>query len=95
MNGIEEFKTFLKNNKEIKNEFCGVKNVKEAINLAKRSGFHLNEGDVKNDDELSSDLLDAIAGGGKTQRYQTANTSTTVTGDKSAGYLRTGIDQKL
>lgn len=95
MKGIEEFKTFLKGNKGFKNEFCGVKNVKEAIKLAKQSGFELNENDVKRDDELSSDLLDAVAGGGKTQKYQEAMTLTVVTGDKSSGTLKTRINQEL
>lgn len=95
MKGIEEFKTFLKDNEGFRNEFCGVKNVKEAIKLAKQSGFELSESDVRRDDELSSDLLDAVAGGGKTQKYQEAMTSTVVTGDESSGTLKTRIDQKL
>lgn len=95
MQGIEEFKTFLKNNEQFKNSFCGVKNVKEAIKLAKQSGFYLNEKDVKNDHELNLDLLDAVAGGSKVQKIQIANTSVTITGDDSCGILKTEINQNL
>ena len=63
MKRVEELKTFLKNNEQIRNSFSGVKDIDEAISKAKSLGFEVSKDDIENDTELSENLLEAIAGG--------------------------------
>ena len=84
MKGLIEFKRKLQNDEEFKKKFCGIEDVKEAIELAKKFGFKINEEDVAQDSQLSVDLLGAVAGGkGEDSQIQVVHVSTVVTGKGS------------
>ena len=62
MNSLEKFKLAIQN-EEFKNKFSSVKNIDEALKIAKSSGYDLNKDEVLKDNELREDMLDAVAGG--------------------------------
>ena len=53
----------IKKNTEIKNCFANVKDEKEAAKIAKKLGYEVSETELKNDEELNEDMLEAVAGG--------------------------------
>lgn len=67
MNGVKELKEKLKNDKEFREKFKNIKNAQDAVKLAKRLGFEINEEEILKDEELNEDMLEAVAGGGITR----------------------------
>lgn len=65
MSGIKEFKEKLKNDKGFREKFKNIKNEQDAVKLARRLGFEINEEEILKDEELNEDMLEAVAGGGK------------------------------
>ncbi len=63
MKKIEDLKKYLKNNPEIKKYFVNITNEKEAAKIAKKLGYEVSEIELKNDEELNEDMLEAVAGG--------------------------------
>ena len=63
MKKIEDLKKDLKNNPEIKKYFVNITNEKEATKIAKKLGYEVSEIELKNDEELNEDMLEAVAGG--------------------------------
>ena len=63
MNGVKEFKEKLKNDKGFREKFKNIKNEQDAVKLAKRLGFKINEEETLKDEELNEDMLEAVAGG--------------------------------
>lgn len=63
MSDINKLKEKLKYDENFKNEFLKINDLKEAIKLAESFGFNITQSDVKNDTELSENLLEAVAGG--------------------------------
>ena len=63
MSGIKEFKEKLKNDKGFREKFKNIKNEQDAVKLAKRLGFEINEEEILKDEELNEDMLEAVAGG--------------------------------
>ncbi len=63
MNGVKEFKEKLKNDKGFRERFKNIKNEQDAVKLAKRLGFEINEEEILKDEELNEDMLEAVAGG--------------------------------
>ena len=63
MNGVKEFNEKLKNDKGFREKFKNIKNEQDAVKLAKRLGFEINEEEILKDEELNEDMLEAVAGG--------------------------------
>ena len=63
MSGIKEFKEKLKNDKGFREKFKNIKTEPDAVKLAKRLGFEINEEEILKDEELNEDMLEAVAGG--------------------------------
>lgn len=63
MRNINDLKEKLKYDENFKDKFSSIKDPKEAVKLAKKFGFNVNENEVENDPELSEDVLEAVAGG--------------------------------
>ncbi len=63
MNEVKEFKERLKNDKGFREKFKNIKNEQDAVKLAKRLGFEINEEEILKDEELNEDMLEAVAGG--------------------------------
>lgn len=63
MSGIKEFKEKLKNDKGFREKFKNIKNEQDAVKLARRLGFEINEEEILKDEELNEDMLEAVAGG--------------------------------
>lgn len=63
MNGVKELKEKLKNDKGFREKFKNIKNEQDAVKLAKRLGFEINEEEILKDEELNEDMLEAVAGG--------------------------------
>lgn len=63
MKNLENLKMDIKKNTEIKNCFANVKDEKEAAKIAKKLGYEVSETELKNDEELNEDMLEAVAGG--------------------------------
>ena len=59
MHGIKEFKERLKNDKGFREKFKNIKNEQDAVKLARRLGFEINEEEILKDE----DMLEAVAGG--------------------------------
>ena len=49
MNGVKEFKEKLKNDKGFREKFKNIKNEQDAVKLAKRLGFEINEEEILKD----------------------------------------------
>lgn len=63
MKKIEELKRDIKNDPEVKKYFINVKDEKDAAKIAKSLGYEVSETELKNDEELNEDMLEAVAGG--------------------------------
>lgn len=63
MKNLEDLKKDIKNNPEVKNHFANVKDEKEAAKVAQSLGYEVSEDELKNDEELNEDMLEAVAGG--------------------------------
>lgn len=60
---IEKLKRKLELDEGFRNLFLNIKNLNEAVDLARQYGFDVNEEQVSADDKLTDDLLEAVAGG--------------------------------
>ncbi|MBR1779296.1 MAG: Nif11-like leader peptide family RiPP precursor [Clostridia bacterium] len=65
MKGIKELKERLKDDREFKNLFASKKDAMEIIDLAREYGYDIAADDVERDEELSEEMLAAVAGGKK------------------------------
>ena len=63
MKKIEELKRDIKNDPEVKKYFINVKDEKDAAKIAKSLGYEVSEAELRNDEELNEDMLEAVAGG--------------------------------
>ena len=63
MKNLEDLKKDIKNNPEVKNHFANVKDEKEAAKVAQSLGYEVSEDELRNDEELNEDMLEAVAGG--------------------------------
>ena len=63
MKKIEDLKEDIKNDPEVKKYFINVKDEKEAAKIAKELGYEVSETELKNDEELNEDMLEAVTGG--------------------------------
>ncbi|MDQ5984088.1 MAG: Nif11-like leader peptide family RiPP precursor [Eubacteriales bacterium SKADARSKE-1] len=93
MKALKEFKEKLKSDQEFKNKFLGIKDQKEAIELARKFGFEIKEEDLEEDSDLSEDMLEAVAGGKGNSKAQVADVQVVVTGQGSTGGHWGSIDQ--
>ena len=86
MNSLEKFKLAIRN-EEFKNKFSSVRNIDEALKIAKSNGYDLNKDEVLRDNELREDMLDAVAGG-KEAEVEEINHTTITSGKNSHTYVR-------
>lgn len=63
MNDLEKIKKAVKRDENLRKSFYGVKNADEAIKIAIANGFDISKEELARDQELSEDLLAAVAGG--------------------------------
>ncbi len=63
MKGLKELKEKLNEDISFKELFLNAQNIDEFVDIAKSRGFEVNSEDVDQDDELSNDMLEAVAGG--------------------------------
>ncbi len=63
MNDLEKIKKAVKCDENLRKSFYGVKNADEAIKIAIANGFDISKEELARDQELSEDLLAAVAGG--------------------------------
>lgn len=82
MDNLKEFKIALQD-KNFKDKFKNIKNLNEAIKIAKENGYILAEKEVLNDNELKEDMLDAVAGGAKNEIIQKEDRSVVNSGDNN------------
>ncbi|MDQ5984087.1 MAG: hypothetical protein RUMPE_01119 [Eubacteriales bacterium SKADARSKE-1] len=73
MKDIEKLKKKLELDEGFKNLFLNVKDLEEAVDLARQYGFDVDESQVSADDNLTDDMLEAVAGG-KKQKEDITNT---------------------
>lgn len=63
MSSIEKLKQKIHSDKEFGKLFTNVYGLDEAIAIAKENGFDITEEDIANDEALTDELLEAVAGG--------------------------------
>ena len=63
MSDIEKIKKAVKSDESLRKSFYGIKNAEEAIEIAHANGFNISNKELANDQELSEDMLAAVAGG--------------------------------
>ncbi len=75
MKGIKELKAKLNEDVEFKKRFCGLKDIDEMLDLAIKEGYEVTMDEISCDQELTDDMLEAIAGGSrkKDKHNQTFN----------------------
>lgn len=72
---MKELKARLNEDAEFKKRFCGLKNIDEMLDVARKEGYRVTMDEVSCDQELTDDMLEAVAGGSrKKDKYnQTTN----------------------
>ena len=65
MKGIKELKVRLNEDVEFKKKFCGLKDIDEMLDVARKEGYEVTMDEISCDQELTDDMLDAIAGGSR------------------------------
>ncbi len=65
MKGIKELKARLNGDLEFKKKFCGLKDIDEMLDVARREGYEVTMDEISCDQELTDDMLEAIAGGSR------------------------------
>lgn len=65
MKGIKELKARLNEDVEFKKKFCGLKDIDEMLDVARREGYEVTMDEISCDQELTDDMLEAIAGGSR------------------------------
>lgn len=65
MKGIKELKERLNEDVEFKKKFCGLKDIDEMLDVARREGYEVTMDEISCDQELTDDMLEAIAGGSR------------------------------
>lgn len=85
MNSLERFKLAIQN-EEFKNKFSSVRNIDEALKIAKSNGYDLNKDEVLRDSELREDMLDTVAGG-KEADIEKVDHTTMTSGTDSHTYV--------
>lgn len=73
MNDLERLKKKLELDKDFKDLFLNIKNLDEAVALAKQYGFDVDEAQISEDESLTDDILEAVAGG-KNEKRDITNT---------------------
>ena len=63
MKNIDDLKERLKTDIEFKKLFANKRDVNELIKVARENGYDVSEKDLEKDEELSEDVLEAVAGG--------------------------------
>lgn len=85
MKSLKEFKEKLQTDESFRNKFRGIKGSEEALALARKFGFEVSEENLKEDSNLSEDMLEAVAGGKGNSEAQLADVAVVVTGKGSKG----------
>ena len=65
MKGIKELKVRLNEDVEFKKKFCGLKDIDEMLDVARKEGYEVTMDEISCDQELTDDMLEAIAGGSR------------------------------
>lgn len=65
MKTIGDLKERLKKDKEFKRLFANKRDINELIKVARENGYDVSEKDLEQDEALSEDALEAVAGGSK------------------------------
>ncbi len=65
MKGIKELKARLNEDVEFKKKFCGLKDIYEMLDVARKEGYEVTMDEISCDQELTDDMLEAIAGGSR------------------------------
>ena len=65
MKTIGDLKERLKKDKEFKRLFANKRDINELIKVARENGYDVCEKDLEEDEALSEDALEAVAGGSK------------------------------
>lgn len=65
LKGIKELKARLNEDVEFKKKFCGLKDIDEMLDVARREGYEVTMDEISCDQELTDDMLEAIAGGSR------------------------------
>lgn len=73
MKGIKELKARLNEDVEFKKKFCGLKDIDEMLDVARKEGYEVTMDEINCDQELTDDMLEAIAGGVKGKYTHTIN----------------------
>ncbi len=63
MKSAKEFKERIKTDPEFKDKFKGIQDVNEAIRIAKENGYDLKNCSPQEEQELTEDMLENVAGG--------------------------------
>ena len=63
MKGIKELKARLNEDVEFKKKFCGLKDIDEMLDVARKEGYEVTMDEISCDQELTDDMLEAVAGG--------------------------------
>ena len=63
MTSAKEFKERIKTDPEFKDKFKGIQDVNEAIRIAKENGYDLKNCSPQEEQELTEDMLENVAGG--------------------------------
>lgn len=71
MKDLERLKKKLELDKDFKDLFLNIKSLDEAVALAKQYGFDVDEAQISEDESLTDDILEAVAGGKNKERYIT------------------------
>ncbi len=70
MKSAKEFKERIKTDPEFKDKFKGIQDVNEAIRIAKENGYDLKNCSPQEEQELTEDMLENVAGGKNTTKTQ-------------------------
>lgn len=73
LKSIDKLKEKLNSDKSFKELFINIKTLDEAIDLARQHGFDVDQIEVSEDEGLTDNILEAVAGG-KGQKRNTVNT---------------------
>lgn len=65
LKGIKELKARLNEDVEFKKKFCGLKDIDEMLDVARKEGYEVTMDEISCDQELTDDMLEAIAGGSR------------------------------
>ena len=65
MKGIKALKARLNEDGEFKKKFCGLKDIDEMLDVARKEGYEVTMDEISCDQELTDDMLEAVAGGSR------------------------------